>query len=124
MHFCSNCDNMYYLKLKEGDENVLIYYCRHCGHQADDIVGSDICVLTTQINRTEEKFTHVINEYTKSDPTLPRINTIRCPNNECPSNKDDKEDREVIYVRYDDANMKYVYMCAKCDITWKTNEQK
>ena len=123
MHFCIKCDNMYYLKLKENDGQVLVYYCRHCGHEADDISESDICVLKTQVNRTEEKYSHVINEYTKEDPTLPRINTIRCPMQECPSNKGDV-DKEVLYIRYDDANMRYVYMCTRCDTTWKTSEHK
>ena len=64
-----------------------------------------------------------MNEYTKEDPTLPRITTIRCPNSDCPSNQEDGT-REVIYLRYDDTNMKYIYMCAKCDTMWKTDEQK
>ena len=123
MHFCIKCDNMYYLKLKEIDGQTLVYYCRHCGHEADDISKSDICVLKTQVNRTEEKYSHIINEFTKEDQTLPRINTISCPMQECPSNKGDI-DKEVLYIRYDDANMRYVYMCTRCDTTWKTSEHK
>ena len=61
-----------------------------------------------------------INSYTKLDPTLPRINTIKCPNSNCKSNTDDDEKREVIYIRYDDINIKYMYLCAVCDTTWKT----
>ena len=29
--------------------------------------------------------------------------------------------REIIYIRYDDVNMKYVYMCSECSVIWKTN---
>ena len=123
MHFCVKCDNMYYLKLKETDGKTLIYYCRHCGHQADDLTETDVCVIKTQVNRSEEKYAHVINEYTKEDPTLPRIRTIRCPRQECPSNSGDTE-KEVLYIRYDDTNLRYVYMCAKCNVTWKTSVQK
>ena len=68
MHFCVKCDNMYYMKLKDGDTNKLIYYCRNCQHEADDLTESDVCVLKTQVKRSEEKYTHVINEYTKEDP--------------------------------------------------------
>ena len=53
------------------------------------------------------------------DPTLPRINTIKCPNSDCNSNKEGGE-REVIYIRYDDMNKLYIYLCAKCDTIWKT----
>ena len=68
-----------------------------------------------------------INKYTKLDPTLPRINTVNCPNVDCASNKmiegEKKEthreqDKEIIYIRYDDKNMKYVYLCAVCDTVW------
>jgi rubrerythrin len=153
-----------------------------------------------------------VNEYTKYDPTLPRINSIKCPNQECESNtmsggggsgsgtgadagkikikkaattkslkkyvdsanksaaeamesakesekilkaieeeeaaeaqeeaqaqakktssslaenevvnySNDatKSKREVMYIRYDDINMKYVYVCVYCNTTWKTD---
>jgi DNA-directed RNA polymerase subunit M/transcription elongation factor TFIIS len=140
MHFCSECHNMYYLKLSVGDlnedggdvsntteasndvSNKLIYYCRNCGHEDDTITNENICVSTTHIKRNEQNYTHIINEYTKYDSTLPRINTIKCPNNSCKSNLvDGAENREVIYIRYDDINMKYIYLCTVCDKLWKTN---
>lgn len=123
MHFCSKCDFMYYLKATGEEGDKLVHYCRHCGHEADELTDADVCVLTTQVNRGAEKYAHVINEFTKEDPTVPRINTMRCPNQQCPANKGD-QGQEVLYIRYDDANMKYVYMCANCDTIWKTNEQK
>jgi hypothetical protein len=227
MHFCSNCHNMYYLKIRDDDEgkNSLIYYCRNCGDENTTLTAENICVSETQLRRSEQKFTHMVNEYTKYDPTLPRINSIKCPNQECISNtqsggatkkttaatskkpmikikskttkKDDKTEqseepeeqfeeqasvskeqasvlkeqasvskeqasvlkeqasvlkeqasvlkeqasaqseilakeslnisptnnREVIYIRYDDINMKYVYLCVHCDTTWKTDNR-
>jgi DNA-directed RNA polymerase subunit M/transcription elongation factor TFIIS len=161
-----------------------------------------------QLLTSEKKYTHIVNEYTKYDPTLPRINTIKCPNQECSSNgfaggvgktaskaaskaaekaaskleekatkaaskaaekatkaaekaaskaADKKKtgleqvleqqeeieeaqaeqqekaqtlveasgenNREVIYIRYDDINMKYVYLCVHCDTTWRTDNR-
>ena len=32
-----------------------------------------------------------------------------------------KANREVLYIRYDDVNMKYVYVCVHCNTTWKTD---
>ena len=66
---------------------------------------------------------HIINKYTKLDPTLPRISTILCPNPNCRTNTDDMS-KEIIYIRYDDANMKYVYLCSTCDTVWKTEDNK
>lgn len=128
MHFCEKCDNMYYLKISEEDSNTLIYYCRNCGNEDNSLTKENICVLETTVHQTEERYSQNINEYTKFDPTLPRITTIKCPNDVCPSNKDVKEGeeshREVIYIRYDDINMKYIYMCTKCNTIWKTDEQQ
>jgi aspartate carbamoyltransferase regulatory subunit len=88
----------------------------------------NICVSKTDLKRSEQKYSHVINKYTKLDPTLPRTNTIKCPNKDCASNKKtdekDYENREVIYIRYDDIKLKYIYLCAVCDTAWKTDEQK
>ena len=122
MHFCPECQNMLYLKVSEGDGNNLMQYCRHGGHEDASVTESDVCVLSTKIKRSEEKYAHVINEFTKDDPTLPRTTTIRCPNSGCASNKDGEE-RDVLYLRYDDSNLQYVYLCAKCDTVWKTSTQ-
>ena len=88
MHFCEKCDNMYYLKIGEEDANSLIYYCRNCGHEDTTLTANNICVSETHIKKNEQQYSHIINEYTKQDPTLPRINTIKCPNQECKSNND------------------------------------
>ena len=115
---------MYYIKISdEEDANKLIYYCRNCGNEDNVLTSENIFVSKTQLSRTEQKYGNVVNKYTKLDPTLPRINTIKCPNPTCNSNKKDEENtREVIYLRYDDINMKYVYICAVCDTVWKTDE--
>ena len=124
MHFCSVCENMYYIRIDIDDPNKLIYYCRNCGNENTTISVDDVCVSKVQLKRTEQTFTHIINKYTKMDPTLPRINKILCPNSECSTNHTkDPEPREIIYIRYDDVNMKYVYLCSTCDTVWKTDEQ-
>ena len=46
---------------------------------------------------------------------------IKCPNENCKTNTDG-EKSEVLYIRYDENNMKYLYMCSICDTTWKTND--
>lgn len=187
MQFCSECHNMYYLKIKDENEevgNTLIYYCRNCGHEDVSLSTTNICVSDMQIQSSEKQYSHIVNEYTKHDPTLPRINTIKCPNQDCSSNlsmkgggagetskkaatikpktttkkpKTQKKDsliaadadedaadaddlemnmdenrivgndiqnnQEVIYIRYDDINMKYVYLCVHCNTTWRTDNK-
>lgn len=123
MHFCEKCDNMYYLKITETDGNNLIYYCRNCGHEDTHLTKDNICVLDTTMKQSKDKYNLVINQYTKFDPTLPRISSIRCPNQSCKSNEDPSK-REVIYIRYDDVDMKYIYMCSSCDTIWKTDDKQ
>jgi DNA-directed RNA polymerase subunit M/transcription elongation factor TFIIS len=118
MRFCSKCDNMYYIRINEEDSNKLVYYCRHCGNEDSTINVDNVFVSQTQIKSSKRTFSHFINKYTKLDPTLPRTNTILCPNSDCATNKKGKE-REIIYIRYDDTNIKYVYLCSECDNVWE-----
>ena len=122
MHFCTICSNMYYIRINADDTNKLVYYCRNCGNEDKLLAVENVCVSKTQIKKSEQTFTHIINKYTKLDPTLPRIKNVLCPNPDCATNTKDDE-REIIYIRYDDTNMKYVYLCSTCDTVWKTNEQ-
>ncbi len=130
MHFCSKCGNMYYLKLLNEDKDKLSYYCRNCGHEDISLVSNlnNLYVSKTEVKK-EMNYKNVINKYTKLDPTLPRIYNIDCPNSDCISNKKPKVDeeskektkeKEILYIRYDDNNMKFVYLCANCDTVWNT----
>jgi hypothetical protein len=144
---------MYYIRLT--DTNGIVYYCRNCGHDDATVTIDDVVVSHTSLKSGKNQYAHVVNKYTKLDPTLPRISTILCPNTECPcnrdhnptqyadraaivgtsaeeeaisagggaaaaSNADDAVPREVIYLRYDDINMKYIYLCAVCNTIWNT----
>jgi len=123
MNFCSTCSNMYYIKLEEEECDKIVYYCRNCGNVDDKILDVNKCILEENINKTEDKYNVHINKYTKLDITLPRINSIKCPNSTCETNSDgfDTIMREIIYIRYDNTAMKYLYLCSHCDFIWKTN---
>ena len=128
MRFCENCNNMLYLGINPDNSNELTYYCRFCGNTDTMVSESGVCVLNTQFTQSEQKFNHIINEYTKLDPTLPRIYNVKCPNDRCKTNSvidtEEPKPAEVIYIRYDDSNLKYIYMCVTCDTTWKTGDRK
>jgi hypothetical protein len=51
----------------------------------------------------------------KYDPSLPHVNNIACPN--CKGNNTEKQN-DVIYIKYDAENKKYLYFCCKCDHFW------
>ena len=126
MKFCVECSNMYYIGINENNSNQMIYYCRNCGHTDSTITNESLCVLKTQLKKGGQTFNHIINKYTKLDPTLPRIYNIPCSNPQCLTNDSDeskRSPREIIYMRYDDNNMKYVYICTTCDAKWTTNDK-
>ena len=98
MKFCEKCENMYYMKVNE--ENKLIYVCKNCGNENEEEI------ITTNM------------KVYKYDPTLPHMTNIKCPNPECKCNKRNDLIQDVVYLRYDDENMKYIYLCCHCDFNW------
>lgn len=122
MHFCSKCGNMYYIRLKNKESNSLVYYCRKCGHEDTSISQDNVIVSKTNVKKKQQKYHHMVNQYTKLDPTLPRMKTIHCPNESCPCNLDESIEKDIIYIRYDNENMKYIYLCSHCDKVWNTED--
>ena len=176
---------MYYIRLSEEDPNSIVYYCRNCGHENKNITLDSVTISRTNFKSSKQKYNSIINKYTKMDPTLPRINTIKCPNQACKSNEGhehgegrketprsrtargegsnskasisaaaaaaaaavvpsvasvdagvdvdvdeqgggagagEQTEREIIYLRYDDVNMNFVYLCPVCDSVWNTTQ--
>jgi DNA-directed RNA polymerase subunit M/transcription elongation factor TFIIS len=114
---------MYYIRISADDTNKLVYYCRNCGNEDSTLNVDNVTISKVQLKKSEQQFGHIINKYTKLDPTLPRINRILCPNPDCSTNTNGTE-REIIFIRYNDVDMKYVYLCSTCDVVWKTDEKK
>ena len=127
MKFCTECQNMYYISIDEANINNLTYYCRFCGNKDDQVAKEGVVVLKTQYKQSEQKFNHMVNKYTKYDPTLPRKTSMKCPNELCSDDRAaaaSSADSDIIYLRYDDENMKYLYICSNCNFTWKTDDKK
>ena len=137
MHFCIKYGNMYYIQIDK-DTEELVYNCRKCGHKNTDLINEldNLCVSKTDLKKDTSSIDNIVNQYTKLDPTLPRIDTIDCPNANCPSNimvgtdesksgekTASKEQKEIVYLRYDDSNMKFVYLCCVCDHAWKIKQK-
>lgn len=126
MDFCKNCNNMYYIKLEDEDCDNLIYYCRKCGNEDKTTINMSKSILKETISQDYDNnnLNNYVNKYTKYDNTLPRINYIKCPNSTCVSNTDDFDNnsKEIIYIRYDNVNMKYLYLCSHCNYLWKTDK--
>ena len=121
MHFCEKCQNMFYIKVSDTDGQQIVHYCRNCGNENTNISTDNVSISKIVFKGTEETYHMYLNKYSKMDPTIPRINTMDCPNESCQcNNAQNPIDKDILYVRYDDQNLKYIYMCCHCDTTWKS----
>ena len=114
MKFCKVCDNMLYIK---SEDSRLTYYCRHCNFSNDEAPGSH-CIFENSYVDDDLRFKQYATDNIKYDKTLPRVNNIKCPNGDCKRNG---KEEEVIYLKYDQENMKYLYYCCHCSTFWKQN---
>ena len=106
MKFCTTCNNMFYVKVNENKE--LVYYCKFCNNSHTETKeNGSILVIDDNTVDDDIKYKQFLNKNILHDPTLPRVNNIVCTNESCTKNKN--EDNEVIYVKYDFENMKYLY---------------
>lgn len=112
MKFCPQCENMFYLTISQEDANQLLYYCRFCGYKDNAEPNAMTQVLNTHVNQRDINFNHIINKYTKYDPTLPIMEGAVCPREEC-------KGKRILYMRYDEENLKFLYICSDCDYFWK-----
>jgi DNA-directed RNA polymerase subunit M/transcription elongation factor TFIIS len=120
--FCPTCRYYLYLHQDEEEEekkkeDILRRVCRNCGYQEKEQKGGLILEIDLK-EKTSEGYKILLNEFTKEDPTLPHVNTIKCPNEECKSNQGAEKD--VIYIKYDAVNLKFLYICNVCDTKWRS----
>lgn len=124
--FCDLCDNMLVTKIdfkstKDDEGNSeggvsdtnLINYCRSCNFSTDYPEKKNP-VYHLNYNLELIKREHIVNKFTAKDNTLPRALGIKCPNETCPSSVKSKKS-DIRYIKYDDANMKYIYICIDCN---------
>ena len=119
INFCDKCDNLMYLYSNE-ENNALYLGCKVCGRKKDFIENK--CIYSSEFNMDLSE-TMNQNEYLANDNTLPNIQgnqNIKCPNQECISIKEEKPSN-VMYIKYDQENLKFMYICKYCNQKW-TNQ--
>lgn len=119
INFCKCCENILYLYSNE--ENELYLACKVCGNKEEYEDKEDKCIYS---NDFDLDFSETINnnKYINFDNTLPVIENnknIKCPNEDCECNKDAPS--KITYIKYDDDNLKYIYICKLCGQKWKNN---
>jgi DNA-directed RNA polymerase subunit M/transcription elongation factor TFIIS len=100
------------------EQDILIYKCVNCGYEDKDVKGG-LIVETILQESTSEGYKILLNEFTRYDPTLPHVKNIKCPTATCATNTTGQE-RDIILVKYDSVNMKYIYICNVCATEWRS----
>lgn len=123
-HMCPKCD--YYMALatytsdsKEDTKPSPDFQrvCRNCGHVQSETPG--LVMETVYKAKGSESYKTILNDYTIKDPRLPHVKNLLCPNDSCPTNTSGAE-KDVIYIKYDSSNMKFIYVCTKCKTNWRS----
>jgi len=116
LRFCPKCKN--HLTLDIAD-NSLARVCRYCDYREEETQGT--LVLETIIQeKASEGYKVLLNEFTRQDPTLPHVSNIPCPNTDtCPSRKNVGRP-DVIIIKSDPVNLKFLYICNVCGTQWRS----
>ncbi len=107
----------YYLYLDVQDTKC-VRLCRNCGYTEEETQGTLVSETLVK-ERTSEAYKILMNEFTRQDPTLPHLKMMKCPNATCSSNGGGAE-KDVIYIKYDQENLKYLYICNVCNTHWRS----
>jgi hypothetical protein len=129
-HMCSVCN--YYMPLaptveKNAEtkeiritEGNLERVCKNCSNKTPEKDGLVMEVVIQ--DEASESYRTFVNEFTKTDPRLPHTSILKCPNEACPSRSQPGVKSDIIYMKYDVANMKFLYLCniPGCNTQWKS----
>lgn len=97
--------------IEESESGSIKLKCRKCPY------FEDAPALLYEHDLREDTSTLLAtNPYLTQDPTLPRFNTIQCPNDSCPSRG---KESDIVGVKIDKVNVVWMYQCAVCSTSWK-----
>jgi DNA-directed RNA polymerase subunit M/transcription elongation factor TFIIS len=118
MRFCDVCDNLLYVKQSPGDGG-LIYQCNYC-YSAYDAGDTTEPIVETDYRDDRAKYHHLLTPLVHEDPTLPRVDNVVCPNADC--SRPSRAKGKVLYIKYDPANLRFLYSCSYCKAFWGPEE--
>lgn len=114
MIFCDNCDNMLYMKVSESS---LVHYCKCCDYtNTEDYSSSAKEISTSSFINDKKNYSQYVTPYIEHASSLPRTKELDCKNSQCTG-----KSPEIIIIKYDKNNMKYLYFCTDCKHFWTTD---
>ena len=116
--FCKGCENMLYIHV-DSETNELYNACKACGNIEKMKDMSHHIYSTNTQNKIDKSEIINLNPYISHDITLPIIKNnknIKCKNELC-----DNKETVIKYIKYDNTNMKFIYICNHCGSKWLNN---
>jgi DNA-directed RNA polymerase subunit M/transcription elongation factor TFIIS len=126
MRFCEICG--YYLFVR-ADATNLKHTCKKDGITIEmkPKTAEEALILETHFRtdlQNQKGKQSFMNEFTRSDPTMPHLHNVKCPNGDCQSNKPASDPstpaKDIIYVKTDVKNLLFEYQCQICNKQWTT----
>jgi DNA-directed RNA polymerase subunit M/transcription elongation factor TFIIS len=117
MEFCDCCDNMLYIRDSEDDKFDVKYYCKNCSFEKEISKDNKSKLIIQNMFNMDDHSIDNLTPNIEYDKTIPHVDNIECPNKECSKPKDKSND--VMYVKTDIINIKYVYYCTHCKQFWE-----
>jgi len=101
------------------DTQELYHACKSCGNT--EKVDNKSRLIYNNNNQVKLDKSEIINSnpYVTHDVTLPTIKgnkNIKCNNDSC-----NVAETDITYIKYDETNMRYIYVCNHCGSKWKNN---
>lgn len=128
MNFCKTCGNMLYMSIRVeeggggdggGARPRITSSCKSCGSSSElDKQQCTAAMFSTNYGDDQMAYKQFMTPHITHDPTLPHASDIECINPNCGRPED--KPRDVIYVKYDRDNLKYMYHCTHCKEFWKS----
>ena len=125
MDFCINCDNMLYIRqdLTVENETSVQYFCKYCDYNRPISSNNESILLSsTSYSMNEQNNDLYLNSNIEFDKSIPHTSHITCVMSNCSKNADEPND--VMFMKYDNTNMLYLYYCTYCKSFWKQNKNK
>ncbi len=117
VEFCDKCENLLYLFI-DGETNKIVLQCKSCGNEKP--MKNKVIKINNNTNVNVDKSDVInTNPFITHDITIPTIKNnknIKCQNEACTG-----EEIDIKYIKYDDENMKYLYICNHCGHKWKNS---
>ena len=116
-NICPDCDNFMFT-YTDVNTNQLYNACKVCSNVTPMDSDSKF-IYKTNFDIDKSKILNT-NKYIANDITLPSIKNnknIKCVNSECKSIKENLP-CNIIYIKYDTKNIKFMYICQHCGHKW------